>query len=184
MLSYLNTRQHPTLCPQEASGPASDTTPITSAVTIKEEIVVEEEEEEERGAFHSSGRLEDFLESATGTPLLGAEPGSPLTLIDDLHSQLLSSSSILEHPSSPMDTFDLHGCLADPHPGPTRFEAPGGQMVDVMEWLDLTMGTGEGLSEDMLPTDLAPLAPPTPVSVFSADFLNISDLQMGWDSCL
>ncbi|KAK0152185.1 MKL/myocardin-like protein 1 [Merluccius polli] len=185
VLSYLNTQQHPTLCPQEEPRQASDTTPINSTITIKEETVVEEEEEEEkRGAFHSGGHLEDFLESTTGTPPLGVEPGSPLTLIDDLQSQLLSFSSILDRPTSPMDTLDLHGCLADHHPAPPCLGGAGEQIVDVMEWLDLTMGTGEELSEDMLPTHLAPLAPPMPVSVFCTDFLNVSDLQMGWDSCL
>jgi len=144
--------------------------------------------------------LEDFLESTAGAPLLGGvEPGSPpLTLIDDLHGQLLSSSGVLDHhPPSPMDTFDLHHHHHHHHPTPppppplpSLFHGGGGrageQMVDVMEWLDLTMGTagGEGLGEDMFPAHLAPLAPPTPISVFSADFLNASDLQMGWESCL
>uniref|UniRef100_UPI003AAD08F1 myocardin-related transcription factor A-like n=1 Tax=Centroberyx gerrardi TaxID=166262 RepID=UPI003AAD08F1 len=123
-----------------------------------------------------SGRLEDFLESTTGKPLLGAEPGGPLTLIDDLHSQMLSTPSILDHPMSPMDTYELGYTAADP-PGGLGF---GEQGLDSMDWLDLTMGDGGG---EETPT-LAPLGPQTPTSVFSADFLDSSDLQIHWDSCL
>ncbi|KFW61098.1 MKL/myocardin-like 1, partial [Pygoscelis adeliae] len=56
------------------------------------------------------GRLEDFLESSTGLPLLtaGHDGPEPLSLIDDLHSEMLSSSAILDHPPSPMDTSELH----------------------------------------------------------------------------
>ncbi|KAM6913733.1 myocardin-related transcription factor A-like isoform 1-T1 [Lycodopsis pacificus] len=113
-----------------------------------------------------SGRLEDFLESATGKPLLGVEPGGLLTLIDDLHSQMLCTPSILDHPLSPMDTFDLD-----------TEETHG---LDGMDWLDLTMG-GERGEET---TTLAPLGPQTPTSVFSTDFLDSSDLPIHWDSCL
>lgn len=38
------------------------------------------------GEHWHGGRPEDFLESPTGRPLLGAEPGGLLALIDDLHS--------------------------------------------------------------------------------------------------
>ncbi|KAM3863906.1 myocardin-related transcription factor A-like [Diretmus argenteus] len=122
------------------------------------------------------GRLEDFLESTTGKPLLGAEPGGPLTLIDDLHSQMLSTPSILDHPSSPMDTYELGYMAADPSGG-LGF---GEQGLDSMDWLDLTMG--EGGSEET--STLAPLGPQTPPSIFSTDFLDSSDLQIHWDSCL
>ncbi|CAB1313060.1 unnamed protein product [Coregonus sp. 'balchen'] len=114
-----------------------------------------------------SDRLEDFLESTTGTD-------GGLTLIDDLHSQMLSTSSILDHPPSPvdMDTSDLG---FSPHPAGLDFGDPA---LDSMDWLDISMGGGGG------GTSLAPLGPHTPPSVFSADFLDSSDLTLHWDSCL
>ncbi|XP_051958494.1 myocardin related transcription factor Ab isoform X2 [Xyrauchen texanus] len=124
-----------------------------------------------------TGRLEDFLESTTGTPLLGAEPDGPLTLIDDLHNQMLSTSSILDHPPSPMDTSDLS---FSPHPTSLDFEDP---TLDGMDWLDIPVGGGSNNCNGggMV---LAPLSSHTPPSVFSADFLDSSDLQLHWDSCL
>ncbi|XP_053194836.1 myocardin-related transcription factor A-like [Scomber japonicus] len=123
-------------------------------------------EEKQHFSNCTSGRLEDFLESTTGTPLLGVEPGGLLTLIDDLHSQMLCTPSILNHPPSPMDTFNL--------------TPEGEQALDSMDWLGLSMGEEKG---EETPT-LAPLGPPTPTSVFSTDFLDTYDLQMHWDSCL
>lgn len=139
-----------------------------------------------------SGRLEDFLESTTGAPLLGVEPGGGLSLIDDLHSQMLSTPSILEHPSSPMDTSDLG---FSPHPAGLDFGDP---TLDSMDWLDISMvgiaggsggrgggGGGGGVGGDADGgTSLAPLVPHTPPSVFSTDFLDSSDLQLHWESCL
>ncbi|XP_074552463.1 myocardin-related transcription factor A-like [Halichoeres trimaculatus] len=116
--------------------------------------------------YISCGRLEDFLESTSGTPLLGVELGGGLTLIDDLHSQMLCSSSILDHPPSPMDVFDT--------------AAKGEQELDGMDWLDLHVG---GIKEEETVT-LDPLGPQTPPSVFSTDFLDSIDLQIQWDSCL
>ncbi|CAJ1075963.1 myocardin-related transcription factor A-like [Xyrichtys novacula] len=113
----------------------------------------------------SHGRLEDFLESTMGNPLLGVEPGCTLTLIDDLHSQMLCTPSILDHPSSPMDTFDK--------------AAKEEQGLDSMDWLDFDVGGLKG-SEAMT---LDPLGPHTPPGVFSTDFLDSSDLQVQWDSC-
>ncbi|XP_052374799.1 myocardin-related transcription factor B-like isoform X1 [Oncorhynchus keta] len=124
-----------------------------------------------------SGRLEDFLESTTGKPLLGVEPGGPLTLIDDLHSQMLSTPSILDHTSSPMDTYDLSGYTANP-PGLSF----GDHALDSMDWLDITMGGASNEIAGLAP--LGPLGPHTPPSVFSADFLDSPDLQLHWDSCL
>ncbi|XP_056906462.1 myocardin related transcription factor Ab isoform X2 [Takifugu flavidus] len=132
-------------------------------------------------------RLEDFLESTTGSPLLGVELDGALTLIDDLHSQMLSTPSILDHPHSPMDTSDLgfstHSTGMDFDPS-----------LDSMDWLDISTvgssiggrstgggGSGEGGDGG---TDLAPLAPHTPPSVFSTDFLDSTDLQLNWESCL
>ncbi|XP_044035205.1 myocardin related transcription factor Ab isoform X5 [Siniperca chuatsi] len=139
-----------------------------------------------------SGRLEDFLESTTGAPLLGVEPDGGLTLIDDLHSQMLSTPSILDHPPSPMDTSDLG---FSPHSSGLDFGDP---TLDSMDWLDISMvgstsggsggsgggrgGGGGGAGDGG--TSLAPLAPHTPQSVFSADFLDSTDLQLHWESCL
>ncbi|XP_038125108.1 myocardin related transcription factor Ab isoform X3 [Cyprinodon tularosa] len=137
------------------------------------------------------GRLEDFLESTTGAPLLGMEPDGGLTLIDDLHSQMLSTPSILDHPPSPMDTSDLG---FSPHTTELDFGDP---TLDSMDWLDISMGTagggsvengggrggGAGCERDG-GTSLTPLAPHAPPSVFSADFLDSSDLQLHWESCL
>ncbi|XP_067343813.1 myocardin related transcription factor Ab isoform X5 [Channa argus] len=138
-----------------------------------------------------SGRLEDFLESTTGAPLLGMEPDGGLTLIDDLHSQMLSTPSILDHPPSPMDTTDLG---FSPHSTGLDFGDP---TLDGMDWLDVSMvestsggsggggeGRGGGADEGDGGTSLAPLAPHTPPSVFSADFLDSTDLQLHWESCL
>ncbi|XP_026206468.1 myocardin-related transcription factor A-like isoform X1 [Anabas testudineus] len=138
-----------------------------------------------------SGRLEDFLESTTGAPLLGVEPDGGLTLIDDLHSEMLSTPSILDHPPSPMDTSDLG---FSPHSTGLDFGDP---TLDSMDWLDVSMvgsasggsggsgvGRGGGTGEGDGGTSLAPLAPHTPPSVFSADFLDSTDLQLHWESCL
>ncbi|KAM9426180.1 myocardin related transcription factor Ab isoform 2-T2 [Pholidichthys leucotaenia] len=138
-----------------------------------------------------SGRLEDFLESTTGGPLLGMESDGGLTLIDDLHSQMLSTPSILDHPHSPMDTSDLG---FSPHSPGLDFGDP---TLDSMDWLDISMvgsasggnegngvGRGGGGGQEHGGTSLAPLAPHTPTSVFSADFLDSTDLQLHWESCL
>ncbi|XP_039719311.1 myocardin-related transcription factor A isoform X3 [Pteropus medius] len=119
------------------------------------------------------GRLEDFLESSTGLPLLtgGHEGPEPLSLIDDLHSQMLSSSAILDHPPSPMDTSELHFA---PEPGSMGLDLAEGHL-DSMDWLELSSG-GPVLS-------LAPLSTSAP-SLFSTDFLDGHDLQLHWDSCL
>ncbi|KAF6120435.1 myocardin related transcription factor A [Phyllostomus discolor] len=119
------------------------------------------------------GRLEDFLESSTGLPLLtsGHEGPEPLSLIDDLHSQMLSSSAILDHPPSPMDTSELHFA---PEPGSMGLDLADGHL-DSMDWLELSSG-GPVLS-------LAPLSTTAP-SLFSTDFLDGHDLQLHWDSCL
>lgn len=138
-----------------------------SASSVQSELqsLADTLEEKQHLGSVGTGRLEDFLESTTGKPLLGVEPGGLLTLIDDLHSQMLCTPSILDHPLSPMDTFDM--------------AAEGEQGLDCMDWLDLTMG-GE---REETPT-LAPLCPQTPPSVFSTDFLDSSDLPIHWDSCL
>ncbi|KAM6162229.1 myocardin-related transcription factor A [Erethizon dorsatum] len=120
------------------------------------------------------GRLEDFLESSTGLPLLtgGHEGPEPLSLIDDLHSQMLSSSAILDHPPSPMDTSELHFV---PEPSSSVGLDLADSHLDSMDWLELSSG-GPVLS-------LAPLSTAAP-SLFSTDFLDGHDLQLHWDSCL
>uniref|UniRef100_A0A2R8MBZ7 Myocardin related transcription factor A n=1 Tax=Callithrix jacchus TaxID=9483 RepID=A0A2R8MBZ7_CALJA len=120
------------------------------------------------------GRLEDFLESSTGLPLLtgGHEGPEPLSLIDDLHSQMLSSSAILDHPPSPMDTSELHFA---PEPSSSMGLDLADGHLDSMDWLELSSG-GPVLS-------LAPLSTTAP-SLFSTDFLDGHDLQLHWDSCL
>lgn len=114
------------------------------------------------------GRLEDFLESTTGKPLLGVEPGGPTTLIVDLHNQMLSTPSILDHPRSPMDTCDMsfsnHSVsdLVDP-------------ALDPMDWLELGMGENGGEEPGTVP-----MIGHDSSSLFSADFLDTSDLN--WSS--
>lgn len=119
------------------------------------------------------GRLEDFLESSTGLPLLtgGQEGPEPLSLIDDLHSQMLSSSAILDHPPSPMDTSELHFA---PEPSSSAGLDLADGHLDSMDWLELSGGPV---------LSLAPLSTAAP-SLFSTDFLDGHDLQLHWDSCL
>ncbi|XP_062263686.1 myocardin-related transcription factor A-like isoform X2 [Platichthys flesus] len=146
--------------------PSCDTPPPSVSAGSELQTLVDAAGEEPHFGNTGGGRLEDFLESTTGRPLLGVEPGGLLTLIDDLHSQMLCTPSILDHPPSPMDTFDM---------------APEeGRGLDSMDWLDLTMGGGTGEES----TALAPLGPDTPPSIFSTDFLDSCDLQIHWDSCL
>ncbi|XP_034631777.1 myocardin-related transcription factor A isoform X5 [Trachemys scripta elegans] len=120
-----------------------------------------------------AGRLEDFLESSTGLPLLpaGHDGPEPLSLIDDLHSEMLSSSAILDHPPSPMDTSELH-FAHEPTGGLVLDLAEGN--LDSMDWLELSGGPV---------MSLAPLSTAVP-SLFSTDFLDGHDLQLHWDSCL
>ncbi|NXJ10385.1 MKL1 protein, partial [Odontophorus gujanensis] len=119
------------------------------------------------------GRLEDFLESSTGLPLLtaGHDGPEPLSLIDDLHSEMLSSSAILDHPPSPMDTSELH--FAHEPAGGVALDLAEANL-DSMDWLELPGGSV---------MSLAPLSTTAP-SLFSTDFLDGHDLQLHWDSCL
>ncbi|XP_066530666.1 myocardin-related transcription factor A [Hoplias malabaricus] len=119
-----------------------------------------------------NGRLEDFLESTTGKPLFGVEPGGHVTLIDELHSQLLSTPSILDHPSSPMDTYEFG--LTSSRTGLELAESA----MDSMDWLDLGIGGSVGDGPSMVG-----LNGHAPTSVFSTDFLDSSDLHLHWD-CL
>ncbi|KAM6897476.1 myocardin related transcription factor Ab [Xenentodon cancila] len=184
----------PSLAPlhSDPPSPSGATSPLhLSPSTMTEPLISPQSSAGE--ACTGSGRLEDFLESTTGTSLLGMEPDGGLTLIDDLHSQMLSTPSILEHPPSPMDTSDLG---FSPHSPGLDFGDP---TLDSMEWLDIPMvgsaaggseghgggrGGGGAAGERDGGTSLAPLAPHTPPSVFSADFLDSTDLHLHWESCL
>ncbi|XP_036393733.1 myocardin-related transcription factor A-like isoform X2 [Megalops cyprinoides] len=172
-LSHLRPNTPPTSPAPSPNHPSPSTPrePVTTQQLAEE--VQTRPSREGGGSSTGSGRLEDFLESTTGTPLIGVEPDGPLTLIDDLHSQMLSTSSILDHPPSPMDTSDLG--LTPHHPG-LDFGDPA---LDSMDWLDITMGGGSGGE-----TGLTPLGSHMPPSIFSADFLDSSDLQLQWESCL
>ncbi|XP_038136238.1 myocardin-related transcription factor A-like isoform X4 [Cyprinodon tularosa] len=111
-----------------------------------------------------NAQLEDFLESNTGKSLLGVEPGGLLTLIDDLHSQMLYTASILDIPSAPMSSLDK--------------ASDSGQRLDSKGWLSFTT---QGESEWESQT-LTPLVPQIPPSVFSGEFIDSSDLHIDWDS--
>lgn len=124
------------------------------------QTVVDTTEEEKH---HLSGHLGDILESTTRKPVLGMEPGGLLTLIDELHNQILCTPSILDHPPSPMNTYNV--------------AVEGEYELDRMDWLDHTMVKVKG--EETSARGL--LAPPTPSSTFSTDFLDNFDLQTHWD---
>ncbi|XP_069012191.1 myocardin related transcription factor Ab isoform X5 [Embiotoca jacksoni] len=186
------TNPDPSLAPLHSDPPSPSTAPSPlhlSPPTPTEPLISPQPSVGEPCA--GSGHLEDFLESTTGAPLLGMEPGGGLALMDDLHSQILSAPSILDHPPSPMDTSDLG---FSPHSAGLDFGDP---TLDSMDWLDISMvgsasggseGRGRGgggeAGEGEGGTSLAPLAPHTPPSVFSADFLDSTDLQLHWESCL
>lgn len=140
--------------------PSCDTPHLAPSLHSELRALADTTEQKQNLSHAGSGRLEDFLESTTGKPLLGVEPGGLLTLIDDLHNQMLCTSSILDHPPSPMDTV-----------------APWEQGLDNMDWLDLST---EGDRE----VETSSLALQTPPSVFSTDFLDSSDLHIQWESCL
>ncbi|XP_029364819.1 myocardin-related transcription factor A-like isoform X2 [Echeneis naucrates] len=140
--------------------PRCDTPQPAASVQSELQTVIDTATEEKQHLSNGgSGRLEDFLESTTGKPLLGVELGGHMTLIDDLHSQMLCTPSILDPPPSPMEADDG---------------------FDSMDWLDLSMGR----EREEETTTLAPLGPQTPSSVFSTEFLDSYDLQTQWDSCL
>lgn len=136
------------------SAPSCDSTHQALLVQSETERLVDSTEEKQHRSSVENGRLEDFLESTTGKPLLGVEPGGLLALIDDLHNQMLCSPSILERPPSPADTVDR---LAEVQQG-----------LNINDWLDLSMG---GQPDEEIPTS----GLQKPCGIFSTDFL---------DSCL
>lgn len=132
------------------SPPYCDSTHPALSVESELERLLDTTEEKQHCSHVENGRLEDFLESTTGKPLLGVEPGGLLALIDDLHNQMLCSDSILDRPPSPTDTFDK---LAEVQQG-----------LNINDWLDLTVG---GETDEETPTS----GPRTPC-IFSTDFLD------------
>ncbi|XP_029446298.1 myocardin-related transcription factor A isoform X3 [Rhinatrema bivittatum] len=124
------------------------------------------------GPITTPGKLEDFLESTTGASLLTLDQDGmiPLTLIDDLHNEMLSSSAFLDHPLSPMDTSELHFIQESASTALDLCDTN----LDSMDWLELS---------GVPAMSLAPLSNTTP-SLFSTDFLDGHDLHLHWDSCL
>lgn len=137
-----------------------DTPQLSPSMQSEHQTVVDTTEEEKH---HLSGHLGDILGSTTRKPVLGVEPGGLLTLIDELHTQILCPPSILDHPPSPMDTYNV--AVEE------EYE------MERMDWLDLTMAKVKG-EETSVP---GLLAPQTPSSHFSTDFLDNFDLQTHWD---
>ncbi|KYO30537.1 MKL/myocardin-like protein 2 isoform C [Alligator mississippiensis] len=97
-----------------------------------------------------------------------SEDRESFSLIEDLQSDLLNHSSMLDHSQSPMETSDpqftansscLSLDLSDTN-------------LDNMEWLDITMPNSS--------SGLTPLGSTAP-SMFSTDFLDPQDLQLHWD---
>ncbi|XP_032087116.1 myocardin-related transcription factor B isoform X2 [Thamnophis elegans] len=113
--------------------------------------------------------LEGTLPSGNGMPHLTSTTvdKEPFSVIEDLQSDLLTHSGILDHSHSPMETSDSQftpsSCLSLDLPDPN---------LDNMEWLDLTMPNAS--------SGLTPLSSTAP-SMFSTDFLDPQDLQLQWD---
>ncbi|XP_061082937.1 myocardin-related transcription factor A-like isoform X2 [Conger conger] len=164
-------RLHPSSpsIPSPTPSPPSPAGPLTSRGAPEKTAVAPRAPGGGGRTCAGSGRLEDFLESTTGSPLIGVEPDAPLTLIDDLHSQMLSTSSILDHAPTPMDTCELGFTPQPPWPD------FGDSALDSMDWLDVGTSGAGGVG-------LAPLSSHMPPSVFSVDFLDSPDLQLHWDS--
>ncbi|KAJ8263924.1 hypothetical protein GJAV_G00143130 [Gymnothorax javanicus] len=150
-------RLHPTI-----ASPSSPVEPLSSRAPGEKTTAIAAPSRTSTG----SGRQVDFLESTAGSALTGPEPNRPLALIDDLHSQMLST---LDRPPSPMDSGEFEFCW--PQAGLDFRDGA----VDSMDWLDVSMsGGGAGV----------PTTCHTPPSVFAADFLDSPDLQLHWESCL
>ncbi|NXD12461.1 MKL2 protein, partial [Nothocercus nigrocapillus] len=114
--------------------------------------------------------LDGTLPSGNEIPQLTSsnEDRESFALIEDLQSDLLNHSSILDHSHSPMETSDPqfttnNSCLSLDLPDTN---------LDNMEWLDITMPSSS--------SGLTPLSSAAP-SVFSTDFLDPQDLQLHWD---
>ncbi|KAM6155373.1 myocardin-related transcription factor B isoform 4-T4 [Rhynchocyon petersi] len=119
-------------------------------------------------------QLEAFLEgtlpmASEVVPLQSnSEDREPFSLIEDLHSDLLGPSSMLDHSHSPMETSEAQFSANTPCLSLDLSDTN----LDNMEWLDITMPTTS--------SGLTPLSATTP-SMFSADFLDPQDLPLPWD---
>ncbi|XP_006867263.1 PREDICTED: MKL/myocardin-like protein 2 [Chrysochloris asiatica] len=113
--------------------------------------------------------LDGTLPSANEIPPLqsSGEDREAFSLIEDLQSDLLHHSSILDHSHSPMETSQAQFAAGPPCLS-LDLSDPN---LDNMEWLDITMpATSSGLT----PLSATP-------SMFSADFLDPQDLPLPWD---
>ncbi|KAM5198974.1 myocardin-related transcription factor B isoform 2-T7 [Hipposideros larvatus] len=97
-----------------------------------------------------------------------SEDREPFSLIQELHSELLSHSGVLDPSHSPMETSEAQFAASAPCLSLDLSDSN----LDNMEWLDITMpATSSGL------TPLSATAP----AMFSADFLDPQDLPLPWD---
>ncbi|KAM9584305.1 myocardin-related transcription factor B isoform 4-T4 [Trichechus inunguis] len=114
--------------------------------------------------------LDGTLPSANEIPPLqsSSEDRESFSLIEDLHNELLSHSSMLDHSHSPMETSEAQFAASTPCLSLDLSDTN----LDNMEWLDITMPTTS--------SGLTPLSTTTP-SMFSADFLDPQDLPLPWD---
>ncbi|XP_037363474.1 myocardin-related transcription factor B isoform X2 [Talpa occidentalis] len=98
----------------------------------------------------------------------GGEDRVAFSLMEDLHSDLLSHPGVLDSSHSPMETSEAQfaastSCLS--------LDLPDSNL-DTMEWFDITMPSSS--------SGLTPLSTPAS-SVFSAEFLDPQDLPLPWD---
>ncbi|XP_028843830.1 myocardin related transcription factor Ab isoform X2 [Denticeps clupeoides] len=173
--SGIRSNSDPTLSPLPSTSPSLSPSPPSSPVSFtlspppNSPLLP-------RSACTGSKHLEEFLERTTGASLLGgAEPDTQIPLIDELHTQMLSTPSFLDQPSSPMDTSELSF-----NPQPTSLDLSD-STLDTMDWLDMPLGGGGRSFGDAGTAVITPAWSQTPPSVFSADFLDSPDLQLHWD---
>ncbi|KAM9208175.1 myocardin-related transcription factor B isoform 2-T2 [Dugong dugon] len=114
--------------------------------------------------------LDGTLPSTSEIPPLqsSSEDRESFSLIEDLHNELLSHSSMLDHSHSPMETSEAQFAASTPCLSLDLSDTN----LDNMEWLDITMPTTS--------SGLTPLSATTP-GMFSADFLDPQDLPLPWD---
>ncbi|XP_039334129.1 myocardin-related transcription factor B isoform X4 [Saimiri boliviensis] len=119
-------------------------------------------------------QLEAFLDGTLPSaneivPLQSSsEDREPFSLIEDLQTDLLSHSGVLDHSHSPMETSETQFAAGTPCLSLDLSDSN----LDNMEWLDITMPNSS--------SGLTPLSTAAP-SMFSADFLDPQDLPLPWD---